>query len=114
MVTHTKINGTDYPMLFGWNAVRWFSEETKVNIAALDYMIATRVDLLFLAIYIAICEGYKVEGKALDNFTIELLGREFDKDPGAVQDCLEKLSSQLKMITEHSKKKKKQKQEPKK
>lgn len=96
MVKHVKINGKSYPLLWGWNAIRKFSQETEIELFNIEITLIRRIDYLFVAIYIAICEGYRKEGTGC-NLTIDDLGDEFNEDPKAVKVVLKTLLEQMKM-----------------
>lgn len=92
-----KINGIEYPIVFGWNAIRKFSDESKVSVTQIEYAIVNRMDYALLAIYIGIAEGYRKQQKPFD-LTIDDFVDLFDADPGAITDAIAKMAKQLKMI----------------
>lgn len=95
---HIKINGIEYPFLFGFNAFREFSKQTGIGINELKNEINNHIHNVFIALYISAKEGCRTEKKEIENFSIEYLCDELDKDPAAFPECIKILIKQLALL----------------
>jgi len=99
-----KINKVDYPIVFGWNAIRKFSEETNINILSLEKGIVSQANYTLLAIYIGVTEGCRKDNKPFD-LTIDEFVDLFDSDPDAIANAIKGMIKSLKMVSGKSTKK---------
>jgi hypothetical protein len=97
MTEFITVNKIDYPILFGWNAIRKFSEQSGLNIKSLETAIETGMNYTFLAIYIGIEEGCRIEKKPF-KLSIDDFVDMFDQDPNAIKDAIKKLMQSMQMI----------------
>ncbi len=97
MTEFITVNKKDYPILFGWNAIRKFSEQSGLTIKSLEKAIESGMNYTFLAIYIGIEEGHRAEKKPFE-LTIDDFVDMFDQDPNAIKDAIKKLMQSMQMI----------------
>lgn len=98
-MTTITINNQEYPLNFGWNALRRFCDQTKVNVLMIEQAMVTRMDLAILAIYIGVSEGYRKKSETF-KITIDQFTDLFDKDPNAIKSAIAEMEKQLTMVVD--------------
>ena len=93
--TFVKINGKDFPIKFGFNALRKYSDATDTALADLDKL-GNNMTLneALLLVFNGLEDGYRAAKQPCD-LTIDDLSDMIDEDFDALTHCMEILGQQM-------------------
>ena len=104
--TFVKINGKDFPIKFGFNSLRKYSDATNTSLSDLDKL-GSQMTLneALLLIYYGLEDGYRAAKQPCE-ITIDDLSDLIDEDFDALTKCMEILGEQMHNRNKRSKGKK--------
>lgn len=93
--TFVKINGKDFPIKFGFNALRKYSDATNTSLSDLDKL-GSQMTLneALLLIYYGLEDGYRASKQPCE-ITIDDLSDLIDEDFDALSNCMGILAEQM-------------------
>jgi len=88
MTKQIKVNGTDYPVKYGFNALRLFSNQTGIGLDELSKLQdSMSIDYAIALIWAGLKDGARVE-KIEFNMTMDDVADLLDEDQTIIEQCV--------------------------